>query len=65
MRNLSQKFAKTLNELNTTVMENIFEMTFSVNLARVQNTLNLSIVKVNEYDEKYDEKCFRILDPKL
>lgn len=46
-------------------MENIFEMTFSVNLARVQNTLNLSIVKVNEYDEKYDEKCFRILDPKL
>ena len=65
MRNLSPKFAKTLSELNTTVMENIFEMTFSVNLARVQNTLNLSIVKVNEYDEKYDEKCFRILDPKL
>lgn len=65
MHNLSPKFAKTLNELNTTVMENIFEMTFSVNLARVQNTLNLSIVKVNEYDEKYDEKCFRILDPKL
>lgn len=65
MRNLSPKFAKTLNEQNTTVMENIFEMTFSVNLARVQNTLNLSIVKVNEYDEKYDEKCFRILDPKL
>lgn len=65
MRNLSPKFAKTLNEQNMTVMENIFEMTFSVNLARVQNTLNLSIVKVNEYDEKYDEKCFRILDPKL
>ena len=65
MRNLSPKFAKTLNEQNTTVMENIFEMTFSVNLARVQNTLNLSTVKVNEYDEKYDEKCFRILDPKL